>query len=160
MHIVLVEDGGSDDARLEIRRVRPADRLVAWLRSSVLDRELAQGRSPDASAALSLRARVLLSSRTRRRTARALRQMPRFVRPAPAAIRASTIVGEQLPAGAVAFAFEELAQRIESDSPVDVRGVALTRVLLANGAGSPYCPVLAESLFRAVNEALGALTPD
>jgi len=84
--------------------------------------------------------------------------MPRFVRPAPAAIRASTIVGEQLPA--VAFAFEELAQRIESDSPVDVRGVALTRVLLANGAGSPYCPVLAESLFRAVNEALGALTPD
>jgi hypothetical protein len=86
--------------------------------------------------------------------------MPRFVRSAPAAIRASTIVGEQLPAGAVAFAFEELAQRIESDSPVDVRGVALTRVLLANGAGSPYCPVLAESLFRAVNEALGALTPD
>ena len=155
---MLVEDGGSDDARLEIRRVRPADRLVAWLRSSALDRELAQGRSPDASAALSLRARVLLSSRTRRRTARALRQMPRFVRPAPAAIRASTIVGEQLPA--VAFAFEELAQRIESDSPVDVRGVALTRVLLANGAGSPYCPVLAESLFRAVNEALGALTPD
>ena len=59
-----------------------------------------------------------------------------------------------MPAGAVAFAFEELAQRIESDSPVDVRGVALTRVLLANGAGSPYCPVLAESLFRAVNEAL------
>lgn len=155
---MLVEDGGSDDARLEIRRVRPADRLVAWLRSSALDRELAQGRSPDASAALSLRARVLLSSRTRRRTARALRQIPRFVRPAPAAIRASTIVGEQLPA--VAFAFEELAQRIESDSPVDVRGVALTRVLLANGAGSPYCPVLAESLFRAVNEALGALTPD
>ena len=143
MHIVLVEDGGSDDARLEIRRVRPADRLVAWLRSSALDRELAQGRSPDASAALSLRARVLLSSRTRRRTARALRQMPRFVKPAPAAIRARTFVGEQLPADAFAFAFEELAQRIESDSPVDVRGVALTRVLLANGAGSPYCPELA-----------------
>jgi hypothetical protein len=86
--------------------------------------------------------------------------MPRFVKPAPAAIRARAFVGEQTPADPFAFAFEELAQRIESDSPVDVRGVALTRVLLANGAGSLYCHVPAEPLFRAVDEALGALTLD
>jgi hypothetical protein len=155
---VLVEDAGSDDARLVIRRVRAADRLAALLRSTALDRGLAEGQSPDASPALSVRARVLLSPRSRRRTARALRQMPRFLEPAPAAIHARTIAGEQ--SAAAAFAVEELAQRIEGETPVDVRGVAMTRVLLANGAGSVYCHVPADGLLRAVSQALGALTPE
>ena len=64
-----------------------------------------------------------------------------------------------MPPDAFAFAFEELAQRIESESPVDVRGVALTRVLLANGAGTIYRHVPAEPVLRAVSQALGALTP-
>ena len=83
--------------------------------------------------------------------------MPRFLEPAVAAIRARTYAGEQ--SRAAAFAFEELAQRIEGDTPVDVRGVALTRMLLANGAGSIYSHVPTDLVLNAVSQALGALTP-
>jgi hypothetical protein len=157
VHIVLLEDGGSGDTRVVIRRVRAADRLIARLRSSALDRGLAAGQSPDSSAALALRARVLLSSRTRRRMARSLRQLPRYVEPAPAAISPFTLVRQRL--RAAEFAFEELAERLEGDQPVDVRGVALARVLLANGAGAPYSRARADAMLRAVGEALRALTP-
>jgi hypothetical protein len=83
--------------------------------------------------------------------------MPRFLEPAVASPRARRFAGEQSPAAA--FAFEELAQRIEGDTPVDVRGVALTRLLLTNGAGSIYSHVPAELVLNAVSQAFGALTP-
>jgi hypothetical protein len=89
--------------------------------------------------------------------ARSLRQLPRYVEPAPAAVSPLTLVREELPAAA--FAVEELAERLEGDRPVDVRGVALARVLLADGAGIVYSRVRADALLRAAGEALRALTP-
>jgi hypothetical protein len=157
VHFVLLEDGGSDNSRIVIRRVRVVDRLSARLRSAALDRGLAAGQSPDSSAALALRAHVLLRPSIRRRTARSLRELPSYVGPASAAVGSLTLVREESPVAA--FAVEELAARLEGDLPVDVRGVALARVLLADGAGIVYSRVRAEVLLSAAGEALRALTP-
>jgi hypothetical protein len=140
-----------------IRRVSAADRLSARLRAAALDRGLAAGQSPDSSAALALRARVLLRPSIRRRMARSLRQLPRYVGPTSAAVSTLTLVREELPAAA--FALEELAERLEGDRPVDVRGIALARLLLADGAGIVYSRVRADALLTAAGEALRALTP-
>ena len=51
--------------------VRPRDRLLVRLRASRLDGNLAAGESPDATVALSLRARMLVRMQTRRDLARA-----------------------------------------------------------------------------------------
>jgi hypothetical protein len=67
------------------------------------------------------------------------------------------LVREELPAAA--FALEELAERLEGDRPVDVRGIALARLLLADGAGIVYSRVRADALLTAAGEALRALTP-
>jgi hypothetical protein len=67
------------------------------------------------------------------------------------------LVREESPAAA--FAVEELAERLEGDLPVDVRGVALSRVLLADGARIVYSRVRADVLLSAAGEALRALTP-
>jgi len=100
---------------------------------------------------------VLLRPSIRRRTARSLRELPRYVGPASAAVGSLSLVREEMPAAA--FAVEELAERLEGDLPVDVRGVALARVLLAEGAGIFYSRVRADVLLSNAGEALRALTP-
>src|SRR5260370_28752116 len=60
-----------DEADCPVARpVRPWDRLLARLRASRLDRDLADGASPDATVALALRAQRLGRPRTRRDVAR------------------------------------------------------------------------------------------
>jgi hypothetical protein len=67
---------------------RPWDRLMARLRASRLDSDLAGDASPDSTVALALRAQLLVSERTRRDLAEGARRLLATAMQAPAADRA------------------------------------------------------------------------
>ena len=71
MHALLDDDLG----RLTIRRLSPWHRLLARGLAASLDRQLAGGARPEASAILAARAMVLTSARYRRALAANLRRM-------------------------------------------------------------------------------------
>src|SRR6516162_4015198 len=68
MHVLLHDDLG----RLTLRRLRPWHRVLARTRAARLDRELAAGMSPEASATLAARAMRLTSTDFRRDLAASL----------------------------------------------------------------------------------------
>jgi hypothetical protein len=123
-------------AGLGLRRVRVRDRLVARIRRPALDRELAAGASPESSVALAVHARYLCRPEQRRLLARSLTEIGAASR-APAARRLRAPIALH----AVARARAELAavvDRLAEAGPVDVRGVARIRDLLADGTGPLY----------------------
>ena len=67
--------------------VRLWDRLLVWLRAASLDGDLAAGASPDATVALSLRARRLVRTAARRGLARAAQRVLAEAALGPAADR-------------------------------------------------------------------------
>ena len=71
MYVLLDDDQG----RLTFRRLRPWHRMLARSRAVRLDRELADGASPEASAALAARAMRLTSREFRRGLAASLQRM-------------------------------------------------------------------------------------
>ena len=80
---------------------RPWDRLMARVRASRLDSDLAGEASPDATVALALRAQQLVSERTRRDLAEGARRLLATAMQAPAADRAPAPAADRLPAPAV-----------------------------------------------------------
>jgi hypothetical protein len=130
--IVVLEQG----AGLALRRVRWWDRLLVRARASALDRELAAGASPESSAALAVHAGRLCEPAQRRVLARSLHRIV-VAADAPAGRRLKAPVSRP----AVQRARAELAAvagRLTADGPVDVRGVARVRHLLADGTGPLY----------------------
>jgi hypothetical protein len=71
MHVLLHDDLG----RLTLRRLRPWHRVLARIGAARLDRELAAGTSPEASAALAARAMRLTSTGFRRDLAASLQRI-------------------------------------------------------------------------------------
>jgi len=71
MHVLLDDDQG----RLTLRRLRPWHRMLARSRAARLDRELADGMSPEASASLAARAIRLTSKEFRRDLATSLQRI-------------------------------------------------------------------------------------
>jgi hypothetical protein len=71
MHVLLHDDLG----RLTLRRLRPWHRLLARSRAARLDRELADGKSPEASATLAARAMQLTATNFRRDLAASLQRI-------------------------------------------------------------------------------------
>ena len=144
-----------------VQHVTRWDRLVARCRAARLDRALASGASPGESVALTLRARALVGRPTRVRLAADLRSLIAMAwDPSPhrhdwgpgCRLRLRRATGELL----------GLVWALDAPEPVAVRGVALTRVLVTDGAGPVYGlggePV--ESLVAAVREARAALDLD
>lgn len=130
--MVLVEH--DDDLGLEPVRFR--DRVVERISTDALDRELAAGGSPESSVRLALHATRLYRPANRSRLARSLRALAGTAT-GPRRLRA--VVARR----AVAEATDELeavASRLASPEPVDVRGVAKVRSLLADGTGPLYRP--------------------
>lgn len=135
-------------------------RARTWLWARVhaydLDRMLAAGASPDQSAALALRAELLLRTSTRIDTLRALRRLVE-----PSALSASPAVycvplcrrKIRRSSGTLL----ELARRLQSGAPVDVRGVAPVRALLSSGDGPFYAHPAADDLDPALAFAVAAL---
>src|SRR5690348_8260576 len=146
MHVLLDDDLG----RLTLRRVSPWHRLLARVLAASLDRQLAAGARPEASAVLAARAMVLTSAGYRRALAASLRRMlAASVAPGPRTLPVTTArsaggaVHPYVPlrrdriAGAAAE-LAGLADCLTARGPVPARGVALVSQLLADGAGPLY----------------------
>jgi hypothetical protein len=153
--LVLLDPAGKDGATVLVRRVRMADRVAARLHANALDRRLAAGASPDSSVRLMLHAQRLLRRRDHRRMARCIRLIVRTAEHPPLVRAGPVLVREQVLEAAAEL--ERLAERLDA-GPVEVRGIAITRLLLTEGTGL-YHPRGQASVASAVKRALDALTP-
>ena len=130
---------GGFEGLLVARRPRLRDRLTAQLRRRRLDRALAAGTPPEASAALALRAQRLTEPGHRCTIARELR---RVLREAQTGTRPS--IGRIAPSWRrVKAAREELsrgAATLDDPGPVAAGGVAQAWLLLTDGTGPLYNP--------------------
>jgi hypothetical protein len=139
-----------------VAQVRLRDRVAARWRSLALDRELAAGAPPEATAALTLRARKLVGPAARAALAGGLRKALARTRRRPG-------VGLRLPVRehAVIEAADDLARladRLVARAPVAARGVAQTCLLLSDGAGPLYDGGRGD-LGAAVRDAIAGLEP-
>lgn len=151
--IVLLEQGDG----LRMRRVRPWDRLTARLRTATLDRALAAGASPESSVTLAVHAQHLHNGAQRSLLARSLRRVG-----ASSEVPSARCLRAPVDRAAVRRARAELdalAARLVSSEPLDVRGVARVRTLLADGTGPLYRGHDAGRLRRELVATLASLDP-
>jgi hypothetical protein len=114
-------------------------RCVTWWRAHELDRRLARGADPMESNELSLRVGQLSSERSRRRFVCALRGAVELAdRPfdplrmgAPLIRRAEVRANREV--------LLELAERLAAGGPLGVEGMAITSLLVGNGASPLFC---------------------
>jgi hypothetical protein len=140
------------------RRTRAADRLRARLCAWQLDQALAEGRCPDATAALSLRAAALISDRTRRQLSAEIQRVLRHAR-RPASPHDRSPTRWQRPNTDAILLFQDLADHLDNGDPVDATGVARVRILLRDGTGPLYDPYDPDSLNASLQAAMEALDP-
>ena len=165
MHVLLDDDLG----RLTLRRVSPWHRLLARVLAASLDRQLADGTRPEASAVLAARAMALTSAGYRRALAASLRRMlaasvapgsrslpVTTARSAGGAVHPYVPLRRDLIAGSAAE-LAGLAECLTARGPVPARGVALVSQLLADGAGPLYRAGSREDLGDLVERATQAL---
>jgi hypothetical protein len=165
MHVLLDDDLG----RLTVRRVSPWHRLLARVLAASLDRQLADGTRPEASAVLAARAMTLTSAGYRRALAASLRRMlaaSAAPHSRPLSLTAARSAGATLHsyvplrrdriAGSAAE-LAGLAERLTARGPVPARGVALVSQLLADGAGPLYRAASRDDLTESVEQASQAL---
>jgi hypothetical protein len=149
--IVVLHEG----AGLGLRRVRWCDRLVARVRASALDHEVAAGASPEATVPLAVHAGRLCRPAQRRLLAHSLTRIV-AASDAPVRSRLKAPVSRRAVQGARPE-LAALAGRLSASGPVDVHGVARVRTLLADGTGPLYQPTPPERLRRELAEVLAAL---
>jgi hypothetical protein len=156
MHVLLEDDLG----RLTLRRLRPWHRLLARCRATRLDRALAAGTRPEASASLAARAIQLTSAGYRRDLAASLLRILAAAPAAPSsrgATRAPRVPLSLARISQSAPLLAELASRLVEPGPVPVQGVALVSQLLADGTGPLYREASRDALDRLVEQATHAL---
>jgi hypothetical protein len=165
MHVLLDDDEG----RFTLRRLRPWTRMAARVLGARLDRELADGTSPEASASLAARAVRLTSMEFRRDLAASLQRMLATTGEPVRAL--SAVPGSSLGAthpprvplrlmriSQSAPLLYDLASRLVQPGPVPVRGVAIVSQLLADGTGPLYREACHDDLDAIVARATHALT--
>ncbi|MBV8713159.1 MAG: hypothetical protein JOY56_15325 [Solirubrobacterales bacterium] len=149
---------GGVDGLVVARRSRLRDRLVARMRRRRLDRALAEGTPPEASAALALRAQRLTEPDQRSSMAGALR---RILREAQEGQRPT--LGRIMPSRArIKSAREELTQladTLEDPGPVAAGGAAQAWILLTDGTGPLYNPASRTTLRAGAARAVRELRP-
>jgi len=149
---------GADDC-LTAREATVGERLTARLRTGALDRQLALGASPDATAPLELRAQVLERMSARRELARTLRRLlaeadTRVPHPRSGVV---PILRDR-----IRDASDELRiliERLLAPGPVSVQGVAQIRLLLQDGSGPLFHREARECLRTSLRRAADALQP-
>jgi hypothetical protein len=138
------------------RRTRLA--LIASWRASELDRQLAAGASPAASALLAIRSRRLTSRRGRARVAaglaRAVRDAEPTTRGFSAAVRPDCreVIAARTVLGA-------LDRRLRAGESVSSQGIALLQSLLTDGTSPLYRPAEPGALGSRLRAAAAALEP-
>jgi hypothetical protein len=130
--IVLLDQGDG----LRVRRVRPWDRLKTRFRAAALDRALAAGTSPESTVALAVHAQHLYNGTQRSLLARSLRRVGASSEAPPSRRLLAPLDREAVRRARTEL--EMLAGRLASTEPLDVRGVARVRTLLADGTGPLY----------------------
>ncbi len=147
--VVLEERSG-----LGLRRVRWRHRVMVRVRASALDHELAAGASPESSVALALHAGRLCEPAERRVLARSLtRIVAASDTPTPRRLKAPVC----RPAVHQARTeFAAVVSRLLATGPVDVRGLARVRTLLADGTGPLYQSAPVEQLRKELTAVLAA----
>ena len=161
---VLIND---DRGRLTLRRLRPWHRLAARGHSGRLDRELAEGTSPEASASLAARAMRLTSMEYRRDLAASLQRIVlaagerpvQYAAPkSPAVARPPRVPLRQARISRSAGLLTELASCLVEPGPVPVAGVAMVTLLLTDGTGPLYREASRDDLGTLAERAAQALT--
>lgn len=150
MHILLDDDLG----RLTVRRLRPWHRWMARGMAARLDRELADGARPEASAILAARAMFLTSAGFRRALATSLRRI------LATAAGVAYPPHVQLRRDRIARSASELAGLagfLAGQGPVPAQGVALVSQLLADGGGPLYRAGSRDDLDAIIERAAQAL---
>ena len=158
---VLVRDELSG---LRLRRLWPWHRLLARCAGARLDRELAAGASPEASARLAARAIQLTSMRFRRDLATNMQRIlmtaagPAAVMPSSAAVVSSPRLPlSRAQISQLAGPLATLAVRLAAPGPIPVQDVAMASHLLADGTGPLYHPVPGDDLSDVIEKLTRAL---
>jgi hypothetical protein len=141
------------------RAATPWERLVARTCAATLDRELASGASPDTTAALALRARALLRPQMQCELGQQVARVLAEGTGSPLRVRGSKVPVRRSSIQAAADIFSELIDRLSGPGPLPVKGIAMVRNLLTDGAGPIYHQGSAEELCSALNQALASLEP-
>jgi hypothetical protein len=162
MHVLLDDERG----QLTLKRLWPWHQILARSQAARLDRALAEGASPEASASLAARAAQLTSTEFRRDLAASLRRI------LVAAGQPALPVVAQAPFGSArqlrvplrttrisrsAPLLAEVASRLLEPGPVPVRGVAMVARLLADGTGPLYREAARDDLGALAERAANAL---
>jgi hypothetical protein len=155
--VVLRSAGGADEA-VVVRRVRWRERLMARVRSSGLDSQLAAGVPPAISAPLSLRAQTLGQSHSRTLLAEQILHVLGEAQGAHRTPRAQ-VPRRRSAILAAGPELEELAVRLLAGGPVAAHGLAQVRLLLTDGSSPLYFGGASEGLRAATARAFDALHP-
>ena len=162
MHALLDDDRG----QLTLKRLWPWHQILARGQAARLDRALAEGASPEASASLAARAAQLTSTEFRRDLAASVRRI------LVAAGQPASPVAGQAPPGSTrqlrvplrtsrisqsAPLLAGLASRLLEPGPVPARGVAMVARLLADGTGPLYREAARDDLTAMAKRAADAL---
>jgi hypothetical protein len=153
--VLLMSSPDANPGAVEVQRVSLRDRVVARLFSDRLDRRLAAGVPPEASAPLSLRARRLIDPATARRLARAVQRALDDARFCQA--RIARIPVRRRAVRDAAADLEAVARRLSAPAPLGVQGVAQVGLLLSDGCGPLYSARAGEDLRSALRRARAAL---
>ena len=153
--LVLLE---AEASGFSARHVGLRPRLVNRFRAPRLDRTLAEGRSPEATVDLALRAQTLVRISVRRDLAKSVQRIVDLsTRPTP-----STRLSVPVCRDRVAEAEKELHGLIEgllTPGPVSARGVARVSVFLSDGRGPLYHRGNPDDLRSRIEELVDALNP-
>ena len=145
-------------------RLRPWHRVLARCAASRLDRELAAGTSPEASASLAARAIQLTSMTFRRDLAASMHRIltaagdPPAVMPSPAAVPPPRLPLSRAQINQLAGPLARLAGQLAAPGPVPVQAAAMASQLLADGTGPLYHPVRRDDLDDLIENLTRALT--
>ncbi|MGA2320984.1 MAG: hypothetical protein ABSG95_09635 [Solirubrobacteraceae bacterium] len=132
-------------------------RLRVFVTRGKLDRQIAEGRPCEATAALTLRARQLTHPRTRQQIARSLREIIDYVDRHGSRRVISSVVIAPAAVRTGRRAILGLAERLEGTAPVNPRGVVLVRALLTDGLSPLFNPYSERTVTEAVFEVQEAL---
>jgi hypothetical protein len=162
--LVLLDD---DRGQLTSKRLWPWHQILARIQAARLDRALAEGASPEASASLAARAVPLTSTGFRRGLAVSVRRILVAAGPPAPPIAAHAPLGSARPSrlplrtariSRSAPLLAEVASRLVEPGPVPVRGVAMVAQLLADGTGPLYREAARDDLGALAERAANALT--
>lgn len=139
----------------EVDRPGLAARIHASTHRLSLDRELARGDDPLRSGALALRARQLVSPRTRERLAAAVERIVERAQREPSPSETVWVPRRQILEARSDLL--GLVSRLRDARPVYARGVAMVSRLIQDGTGPAYTPHAVVALRREIAAAAKAL---